>query len=82
MVVGVINSERFFVCCRIDPMSNLTGSSGNQGFTVEEERKKYRTGECEAEPCDPLSPRSVPWKGLEAVLPSSGEHISRPDVSF
>lgn len=43
MVVGVINWERFFVYCRIHPMSNLTGSSGNQGFTVEEERQKYRT---------------------------------------
>ena len=38
-------------------------------------------GETE-EPCDPLSPRSVPWKGLEAVLPGSSEHTLHPEVYF
>lgn len=82
MVVGVRNWKQFFVYCRLDPMSNDIGSSGNQGFTMEEERQKYRTREGEAEPCDPLSPRSIPWKGLEAKLPGSGVHVSCPDVSF
>lgn len=63
-------------------MSNHIDSFGNEGFTMEEERQKYRTGEGEAEPRDPLTPRPIPWKGLEAVLPGNSEHIWCPDVSF